>query len=431
MRIKRLYLLSIGLILILVGCTPRQAASNPTPLPTRLTLISETPPNLTPSEPTLEPPRLTVTPTPSPVFTYTPRPTQTAVEIQSCQGDGVPKKPDENFGFDGVIAFQTFDDASQSMYFTVGGNPLVYSLLPLPREQDERGPIVTGFSPNGEWLGYTKWSTDQQQPHRTIGLLSYDGTVIEHEMDFTPLEPLVPGNAKIVGLGFGEWINNELVDSGVSINFEGRLTLVPIQSILDPINGSWEDEFIAALPGFNRYETATFSPDMSRVVYPSVGEKLKLALIDTTSNTEIWSDDNINTATGFFTVQWAPDSSIFAYNENGTAKIFLANRDGGEKRTVQAPVTSGTAIIYGFWWSPQNHLLAFSVFHTAGDVSRQILYVFDSIAGKFVFQCPLYQGEELDPPDLVWSPDSRYLAYSYRFAGPTVLLDLQTGQTIL
>src|SRR5215211_4373360 len=72
----------------------------------------------------------------------------TSLTIPICPKSGIQISPSDNFGIPGTIVYKK---GLQGLY-TVGGNPLIYSKLPVSEEQEN---FAFGFSPNGEWFAFS------------------------------------------------------------------------------------------------------------------------------------------------------------------------------------------------------------------------------------------------------------------------------------
>ena len=181
--------------------------------------------------------RASHTPKNTPTLTKTPVSVQLDKSITSCESDGIPIPKPDNFGFEGVIVYQAGDHSGMH---SVGGEPLVYSNLPVSQTKEYS---VMGFSLDGHWLAYSPDRENFEDVFRNpkIILLGADGEIIEHNMDISTYIPYIqqlPEEARLIGWG-GSWINNELLNMGIAYQFAGGET--------------WIGSFAGIIRSFPRY----------------------------------------------------------------------------------------------------------------------------------------------------------------------------------
>ena len=81
--------------------------------------------------------------------TNTVSPLQMDEMIPSCLNDGIPLSLPDDFGLDDSIVYQ---DSDLTGLYSVGGEPLVFSSLPVSETHKYEN---MGFSPDGYWLAYS------------------------------------------------------------------------------------------------------------------------------------------------------------------------------------------------------------------------------------------------------------------------------------
>ncbi len=88
---------------------------------------------------------------------------------------------------------------------------------------------------------------------------------------------------------------------------------------------------------------------------------------------------------------------------------------------------------YSLQWSPDGRYLAFGVYETEESIYSRRLYVYDVEADEVVDLCPtLDEGYRAVSNLLVWSPDSRWVAYvpggDPGDETPLVIINVFTGE---
>jgi WD40 repeat protein len=437
--INRSFALTIvALLLVLIGCNPIptplvSATVSPTVVPYTQPHINVTATLPVTSTPTLATPSPTQTPSPRPIITRTPTATRINWEaVPACQGESQTVSEVDNFGLGGVIAYY---DAEQNGFYTFGGFPSLYTQLPIS------GTIHTklvGFSPNGEWLAY-----ELDSP--TIGLLSSKGEEIVKTIDIKGFYSQLPEGSELCGWNTNpEWINNDLIDLSLCYRESAPQVIMKnydLFAVLDPFSGTWREDFLSDLPERLEFSHAVFSPDMDRVLY--VNKDHTLVLWNLVKQSSIHIKQPFDFKTLYYAddplLVWSPNSNLAAIAapedelqlipDTWQRGVYLLGREGGKGQKITnflAEFDSFTS--YGLRWSPDSRYLAFSVAHTNGEEDRQTLYVYDLEAGNYIFQCDL---DLADPIRFYWSPDNQFIAYTYYYASPLVVISLNTGETYI
>ncbi len=281
------------------------------------------------------------------------------------------------------------------------------------------------FSPDGKKLSY--WDAEN-----TVGYINTDGNRIDHVLDYSLFESILPANARIIGIGLDGWINESLVYATIGFDV-GKSTFNQISSILDIEEGQWKDELISSLPGIDRSPfvvyapAAWFSPDLSRAVYVNFNAN-SLVIADTESGQIIWEDKSLDLPG--FQVQWAPDSQDFAYFGPNYPNILIINRDGAIINMIQTPKTLSDPSIRSLNRSPDGLQLALTIYDDGGTVSQQSIYVYDMITNSYIYQCPLYGDEDRGISLIIWSPDGSKLAITFSAMSPLLIHDIYSGEVI-
>jgi WD40 repeat protein len=239
-----------------------------------------------------------------------------------------------------------------------------------------------------------------------------------------------------------------------------------IKALLNPLTGEWQPTY---LEGLERKQTGTvsFAPDMTRVLFYSEAEGRlpEIQLWDREREAILWSQEDLQDT--FFTsdsknwtgsAAWSPDSNWVAFtavesrNEDGWSLgvgVYLLDREGGAGKIITdfhvrygPPFTAGTLS-----WSPDGRYLAMSVSIAGSDsdgpyVQEDRFYLYDLKNDDLLDLCwsrELHSGYNSTMRTLVWSPDSRYLAYvanvsvledGQRLPRTLILVDIYTGEVI-
>jgi hypothetical protein len=386
---------------------------------------------------TLTPGSTQLLPSSTPVATFTP----TAIQQQSdesiatCQNNGVLEKPPEGFGLDGVIVYR--DQDGKGLY-SVGGNPLTYSHLPVLENQEY---ILFGFSPDGKWLAYSPVQYKSGQPtldHPTISLLSYTGEKMDHPVDMQTIQSELEKNDTLVQWNSfpAGWLNDRLIFLYIQYKVITRNFF--LYGLLDPFLANWHQDLFSELPDLNPDTGIGFSPDLSRALYTTdallADDHLRVVLWDLTKHQEIGRFPqrfrNMESA------RWSSDSSTGAYMSflDGAVALYLVSRDGKKVREIKSPQPdnlSGEIIFGGYFWSPDNNYLAITAgYHDKiNDKWTNLFYIYDNTTDRFILECPIL---EKYASTLYWSPDAHYIALTDQLAAsvPLIVFDLQNGSMI-
>jgi WD40 repeat protein len=431
---KKTYTWKRGLLLLLVllfSCTapgpitkapisPTQSATN------TMSIIAST------SKVTYTPESATQTPNSS--SSKQPTPTHASIQteeaISVCTENRAFLPPTDDFGISGTIVYQHY-------------NPLIQSQLPITQTAEYE---VYGFSPDGKWLAYapvTRHSTLQRYSVDAIekitgtivletpfiNLLSASGEQVEQVFDISNIDAEGYGQEWPVSYLrriYGSWLNNRLLQ--MELFFDDPID--PYSSglvspkILDPFTGTWQDEFLNAL---NRSSEGIIglSPDTSRVLFEKRinDEYAGFTLQDTSKDQIFWSDPTLVSPV---IIRWSPDSSmvVISYVDVNTAKnhILLLDRNGEQRYELNSGLPLSKFRINDLDWSPDSQLLAMVV----DDGEKIELYIYDISASRYLYSCPV--GNFID---LIWSPDSKYIAFSgFEENMPLEIWDMKTGKVV-
>lgn len=382
------------------------------------------------------------TPTPSPLPpsptaavspTAEPNSTPEAVwrpeDIPLCPTEGRLISPPPGFGIEGTIIYQ-----QNNWYglYAIGGKPLRQGQLPLNATQQAS---VYGFSPDGQWLAYAPEIPGIEGAvvfgTPVLILLSAIGERIEQNLDVSGLEDVLRASCCPDHEFFdstGEWINNGLLYirlAGISNMGRGMVSTLPM--VFDPWKGSWVKHWIDDLPevsrtslGYVGWNHIKFSPDMSRVLYPS--KKGGITLYDLAQGVEVWSDRKYFVMYGE-EMAWSPDSSVVAVINNRAfpeeRHFWVISRDGEVREIIDA----ANLAISSLCWSPNSRYLAFTDY---SHIENMYLYLYDRQADHYLYRCPLPRVYT----ELFWSPDGEWIAFGDAMEGSLYLLKVQTGEVI-
>jgi WD40 repeat protein len=351
-------------------------------------------------------------------------------------------------GLPGALIYR----AKANIVQLIGGKPLVQSTL----EIDDPTFYLIGFSPDGKWLVYRTGSPYEGIPH-TLHLLSHTGEVVVT----TPTE-LAPTAAGSYSGSWGSmlWVNDETLLVYIlepDPENPGAPPLV-VKALLNAYTGTWQQSYFE---GLERKPTGAvvFAPDMTRVLYLSQAEGRwpEIRLEDIVQQEILWSEvDTLETLfsweknwTGSAT--WSPDSAWVAFTaveswrEDGRRSgvgVYLLDREGRNgKMITDFDVRYGHGFTAGaLSWSPDGRYLSMSVTIASSDPddpygSESRIYLYDLGTDKLIDLCWLRGVDSAHNSTmnaLVWSPDSRYLAYaaspSVSKSSTIVLVDIYAGK---
>jgi WD40 repeat protein len=397
----------------------------PQPYPTQPMEVTPFPPTWTPT--------VTLPPTQTKTPTTSIRTIPITNTIPTCPGNGILIQPPAGFGLPGTIIYQgekvLHGDYIEGTYITgaglysVGGSPLIYSKLPVDQTQKYD---VFGVSPDGNWLAFSPVSYDSEgnviYGDPKIGLLSASGEVIENTLASSGIYREIPEGFLQGGLGFGDWINNDLLYGYYWFRVRPELTLSRYEgrsSVIDPFKGVVISDLLTNLDNLDASQSMAFSPDMRRVLYRSTDG---LVLYNLVNSQAIWSEKVLIPQFGV-RIDWSPDSLFVAYAVQGITQnntsVSILTHDGRQETIILDPSDG-----YQMWsmsWSPDSQNLAFAINNEADELS---VYIYNLQTSQYVYQCPIVGTDFIG--DLYWSPDTQYLAYGY-FGTPIQVLNLHTG----
>lgn len=431
---KRNWLYLFSLLVFLSGCFVEVPANSkftaepsPPTVPTRPVQTSQSKWTEPPRVPTSIPLILTLTDTPSPKPSVIP----SLESIPMCGGGGNPVSLNSANGISGTILFQ-----DSSGLRTMGETPLKYGQLPI---DPTKNYFVFGLSPDNKWLAYAPYVPHTRDgfnfEYSNVVLFSALGERREVTIDVSAFEnELAPGST--IGFTKSNWINSELIyttlvsspPSGVNL-----LTAGYWPKIFDAFSGVSRDDFLDLpdrLPfaSFNSIIPYGISPDEKLVLYERlINEKTGIALWNIEKQKILWSSD-IELG-GFSQFRWTTNSLMVAYSSGladpANHQVFTLSSDS-QKNTLIFDVTLGT-VIQEMQWSPDNRYLAMVGFEFPEEKGyRYVLFLYDSQTKQYQFRCPLFSNETESLPNLVWSPDSLFIAYTKQRKG-IQLLDVNTG----
>lgn len=385
------------------------------------------------STPTISPTILisnTPTLTPSPITKLLP--TNLSVLCSELEAESFENSMGLSGVIGGIIPLTADLQDVLSSSIIIGGKPLQEKdFLPLKNIE----PI--GFSPDGNWFAYQKYSTLKQEipnpPEPAVYLLSSSG-----QTSIVPI-PVPMQTMEKNSYWLGTWVNDKIM---LLQYFAGPPespgSFVPgTYTLFDVFTGELHDQFFDNLPYWSGWSTIYFSPDTTRAVYisdPTSEIGTSIILWDIEQQKIVWYKkyagerfDELYLGTrGFFqTAFWSPDSSEFVFttgeqtsNNESVFSSYLVDRDGKrEKVLVNAPSRDGN-IINGGLWSPDGRLIYYYI------PWSNRAYIYDLALDHNVEICIDSAG------GATWSPDSRFLATTKEVNGQAylILLNVYTGE---
>lgn len=330
-------------------------------------------------------------------------------------------------------------------------------------EVDDAPFYLIGFSPDGKWLAYRTGIPFEGIP-QTINLISNVGEVIQT----TPTELISMEASNYSGIwGSMLWVNSHSMLIYITQTDLGNPESTPLvtKALLDPFTGEWLQSYLRELERKSTGSLA-FSPDMTHVLFISEAENRfpEIRLWDLTQQELVWSQQDALTTlfsweenwTG--SAAWSPNSNwvAFTINENqmGDNKpsdigVFLLDKEGVAGKAITdffsrygRPVTTGALS-----WSPNNRYLAMLISIDKSDENDPFalesrVYLYDLQEDELIDFCWV-RGNSIETRSttkaLVWSPDSRYLAYvappsvsenNKPLPSALILVDIYTGEVI-
>jgi hypothetical protein len=354
---------------------------------------------------------ITTTITPSP----TEGPSVARGPIRTCQGNGEVLPISDDFTIKGTIIYQLIENYSGLYAF--GGDPGQQSQLPVDQKEYYR---VLGFSPDGKWLAYIPiplgafdqlWTREFVWEYFDLVLLSDTGEKIEHRMDITQFTlGLSKDEYSQQGPAENIWINDHLIYTNLTVIAKEKTEFygyfLPNPAVFDPFTGTWHQELIEALPDDDISKIA-FSSDMQRAVYFKAPDRL--VLWNLMENEAIWEYQKSIRSVSSIEIKWAPDDSIVLIANQNKEKpmdfeIILLSRDGKVEQKIASwnyPAPSFYPIYIE--WSPNSKYVSLS--NTTLYEFEDEVYIYDVNSKGYLYRCPFN-----NPGNMIWSPDSRYLA---------------------
>jgi len=397
----------------LLSCTPKVIA---TPA------ITEEPVSASSTE---EQPRVATSTT---TAVPTSRNSNALATIPVCAKSGTPIHPPADFGIPGTIIYQK---RYQGLY-TVGGNPLTFSKLPVAEEQKYS---TFGFSPDGKWFAFSpiEYSSTNEIIFDTakIVLFSANGERIETTLSIEDFVDEPPVEFRLVGFsGYSHWINNTTIygalypSTGTSTS-AGSIDDLP--KVLDPFAGVWREDLLKDLPKDTKSLAKGISPDLTRMLYEDMEG---ITLKDLENRIDIWHDKELHSSVFGPLMFWSPDSETVAFANQFVSPedrtVVLISRDGMAK-PIMGPILSLSGLLVDdLQWSPDRHSLAVLVWE--GENKGDSVYIYDFAAEKFVSRCPIANSTDMHPK-VIWSPDNKYLAY-VALEYPLIIMDVQSGEIL-
>jgi WD40 repeat protein len=330
----------------------------------------------------------------------------------------------------GTILYQNGDGI-----FTMGGKPVHFGQLPV----DQTEPyFVFGLSPDGKWLAYSHDENNTPEDlDKTpfVELLSATGERKKYPLDVSAFESQLVNGSRFAGFSNSEWINNALIATTL-VASQPRDTNLSIYinspKIFNAFSGEARDDFFdlpnrQPLISYNTTQNYGISPDENRVLYERAGgNRTDIALWDVKKRNILWS--SALTLGGFSQIRWTSDSRIVAYS-NGMVdpadhKVFTLSSDGKENKLV-FDITLG-AVIQDMIWSPDGRYLVMTGIGISKKNSYE-LFLYDRQEQRYRFRCMLFSAETEPLPDLVWSPESTFIAYTTQ-ENVIQLFNIATGE---
>jgi WD40 repeat protein len=343
--------------------------------------------------------------------------------IPVCAKNGAPISAPANFGIPGTIIYQK---NHQGLY-TVGGKPLTSSKLPVDQEQKYS---TFGFSPDGNWFAFSpiEYSAtgDIIFDAAKIVLFSANGQRKETTLSIEDFVDEPPVEFRLVGFsGYSHWINNTTIYGALYSATPSPGSIDDLPKVLDPFAGVWRNDLLKDLPDGTKSFAKGISPDLTRILYMN-GEGLALRELE--KGTEIWHDKSLFAGFGAL-MFWSPDSRTVAYANlyfsPEAPTVVLISRDGTAK-PILGPTLPSELLVEDLRWSPDGHYLAILAWE--GDSKRDVIFIYDFKAEKYVSRCPIGESEDMSP-HIIWSPDNKYIAY-VSLDYPLIIMDVQSGETI-
>ncbi len=384
-------------------------------------------------------------------------PTPTAhTQVTTCVESSIPSSPDPDYSLPGSLVY-----SYKGSFHLIGGNPLADQLVPVIKQPGDQAHMI-GFSPDGKWFAYFTGSAYEGHPYK-IHLISDEGDALTAVPEYE-IVPVQKGD--YTGTWSVRWLTNDYMLIAISDpteNYRNR----SVYAVINPFTGKWVESALDDLPRratARHHEGAiAFDHDFKRVLYAAYMENeagfavVAPVLWDLERRTELWRGPGLFDS-GFTygylgTASWSPDGSWVAFvgPENpdfpgrlhlGQQGVYLLDRNGGSLRLVtdfsilQEAFSAG-----GLGWSPDGRYLAFQVMRQtdAEGGATCSIYLYDTETDQVTYLCIRQQAVYFDMETLIWSPDSRYLAYTstdYPPGGSRVVrslnvINIYTGEVVI
>jgi len=350
----------------------------------------------------------------------------------------------------GVISYATAEGV-----FDAGGWPAQTHQL-VAWDVNEISPRLIGFSPNGQWLAYVTYASFGGSSY-DIHLLSATGESLTNKLDLTKI---ISSEVSLVALTEGHWINNEMLLLSIHDPEFYEQYRADKLAILNPFTDEWS-RILDYLPQRELGSNVAISPALDRILYfyatTDPAWERELVLWDIDSKKALWRNGEMSLTSRFLSrgaliAAWSPDNTQlafvgpepmdenFEYDHDG---VYIFDLDIQEPRLVTDFLSRYEAFTTkGLAWSLDGRYLAFVVEYykrnLSGEISNQI-YLYDLLTEQLVDLCPLL-GDSINTTShaLIWSPDSRSIAYSTAYSAgenagkprSLILVDIYTGKMI-
>ena len=423
------------LILIFInGCSPLNATDNPAQ-PTKYLVTRRS--TISPATSVVNHGQVTITPTvkvesvPTSISTVIPTMpssrVETGIDAPLCNLDS----SNQIIEIPGSIVYQKYE--YQGLYLA-GGNELVNleSLVP-----DGQSIFVFGFSPDGNSIAYSPIPDNKKSKFENVDpvivVLGADGKRVEHTLDMGWPKKVEGDLYELETFASGNWINNHLIFAYINSKIPDDNPPAPqighfIPIVFDPFTGSIETgllDSLSSVKGLTRYG---ISPDIRHYLSNSNGISLQ-EIMEQGSNRVLWKAQS-GSFTAFDPINWSPSGEWVAFamhvgelTEDNLPRTMLISKDGKMAKELENPAFRNW--IKDFYWSPNSKYFAF-IIPKNGVLSD--LVVFDVKNEQLIFLCPFAQTVDHPITDLIWSPDSVWIAVS-TYEKPIQVVNILTGQS--
>lgn len=324
------------------------------------------------------------------------------LDIPACVSKNLSLSSFKNSPFTGRIIYQTAQ------------NGRTYGLYTIDYAASEEGKLLTdenqevsvfGVSPDGKWLAYSPITRGIDEKRLldspVVILLNSNGKRLVHPFDMQMFSTHLKNGYRWFSFGSSRWINNKFIISTLSgydpDHTPSRADL--FTKIIDPFQGTWEQNLMKNIPEPFMSPEIDFAPDMSRVAYTDI-EGLKLW--DIRQGTLLAVDEKLAGVTNL-TIRWSPDSASVVYTGFGLPDHQTVRRMSRDGMITNIETPDPIASPQILTWSPDGRYFAVKSI----DQGKNI-YIFDTMKDVFLFKCAIPD----DVVSLVWSPNSLMLAYS-------------------